>query len=485
MAIFRSNNPTTWAEIDQIVIDERAPTPSVTGVATNIAGYLAQFQRGPEELVEIGSTQEFEETFGRSSFSGNQNLKNKKFGRLRVRRVVSSSAAASLLTLKDGSDADILTLTASSKGAWGDSVSVVVSAGSESGVKIEVKDNSVNAVLPSEIYDNVDLTGKSQLEVDQIFAPSRLVVATVIGTPTDNLAILSETDLAGGSDGTVADTDYESALVDFEQEKSANFIFADKHNAAINGYLKAHAAATQDKMVIIAGSENDTVSAAIADVANYRDADGRIIYAYPWVQTRLDGVASFQSPASWMASLLSQTSPHIDPAYTANTQFLGGMLKLKRTISRAQYIQLKDGGIAAFEQDPDIGFKLKSGVVTQILNSSKVMIFRRRMADYLTTSVAFFLKNFQNAVNNRDNRLACGASIRQFIQLREQEGILPGDDEVQGGLAKIVDVETLNTDDSIALGYFKILWKQRIFSSMRYIVLTAEIGESVVVREGE
>lgn len=485
MAIFRSNNPTTWAEIDQIVIDERAPTPSVTGVATNIAGYIAQFERGPEEIVEIGSTQEFEETFGRSVFSGNQNLKNKKFGRLRIRRVVSSTAAASSLVLQDTGADPILTLSAASKGLWGNSISVKVSLGSETGVKIEIEDTSVNAVLPTEMYDNLDLVGKSQLEVDQIFAASALVKASVIGVPADNLDILAATNMAGGLDGTVLDTNYEAPLVDFEQEKSANFLFTDKHSATINGYLKAHAAATQDKMVILAGQENDTVSAALSDVENYRDVDGRIIYCYPWVQTRLSGVATFQSPASWMASLLSQTSPHIDPAYTANSQFLGGMLKLKRPISRAQYINLKDGGIAAFEQDPDIGFKIKSGVVTQILDSSKVMIFRRRMADYLTTSVAFFLKNFQNAVNNRDNRLACGAAIRQFIQLREQEGILPGDDEVSGGLAKIVDVETLNTDDSIALGYFKILWKQRIFSSMRYIVLTAEIGESVVVREGE
>jgi hypothetical protein len=54
---------------------------------------------------------------------------------------------------------------------------------------------------------------------------------------------------------------------------------------------------------------------------------------------------------------------------------------------------------------------------------------------------------------------------------------------VKTGKAKLVDTESFNTDASIAAGFFKILWRQRIFSSMRYIVLQAEIGESVVVTE--
>jgi hypothetical protein len=485
MAIFRSNDPTTWGEIDQIVIDERAPTPSIKGVATNIAGYVARFQRGPEELVEVGTTEELEEIFGRSSVSGNENLKMKKFGRMRIRRVVDSGAAQAQIELDDTGSTLALTLKAKDKGAYGNSISVKVEAGTlASTVKITVKDNNANAILPEEVYDNVSVIGLTQDDMSKLFASSKLVVAIAPSTaPSANLALVAETDLAGGSDGSASDTSYEAAIADFEQEKSCNFLFADKVSATINGYLKAHAAATKDKMVIVAGAEDNSVSAAIADVVNYRDGDGRIIYAYPWIQTRIDGVLKFQSPASWMASVLSQTAPHIDPAFQGNLQFLTGITKLKSTISRASYIQLKDAGIAAFELDPDSGHKIKSGVVTQIQDSSKIMILRRRMADYLTTSVAFYLKNFQNAVNNRDNRLACGAAIQQFIQLREQEGILPKDDEVQGGLAKLVDVETLNTNDSLAQGYFKILWKQRIYSSMRFIVLTAEIGESVVVTE--
>lgn len=485
-SISRTNDPTQWSELDGIYIDERAPAPSVRGLPANIAGYAARFQRGPEELVEVGSTQQFEETFGRSNFSGNQNLKNKKFGRLRIRRVVADDAAKASLELLDSTSAAVITLFAKDKGVYGNDLSVTVEAGTEaSTVKLTIKDTGTDAVLPDEVYDNVSLSGKDQDYVDTLLAGSRLVTGEIEDDVNTEPANISATKLTGGSEGTTADADYESALVDFETERAANFLFTDAASDAVNGYLEAHAAETKDKMVILAGGEEDSVSDAITDVADYRDADGRIIYAYPWVQTRIDGVLKFQSPASWMASILSQTAPHIDPAATPNTQFLGGITKLKRTITRSDYINLAADGIAAFALDPDIGFKVQSGVVTQIADSSKIMIYRRRMADFLTNSVGLFLKSYQNAVNNRENRVAVGAAIKQFVQQRELEGILPKDDEVEGGLAKLVDIESLNTNDSIAQGFFRILWKQRIYSSMRFIVLTAEIGESVVVREGE
>jgi len=106
------------------------------------------------------------------------------------------------------------------------------------------------------------------------------------------------------------------------------------------------------------------------------------------------------------------------------------------------------------------------------------------MTDYLTNSAARFLKNYQNAVNSSENRLAVKAAIETFVQQNQQNRILPTDSDLRSGRATLVDVESLNTDSTIAAGFFYILWKQRIYSSMRYIVLKAQIGTSVVVTEG-
>ncbi len=480
MSIFRSNNPADFDDVDGIIIDETAPAPNISGSPSNIALMVAQFQRGLQSLVEVGSIGELHEQFGKSSYSGNQQLKNKKFGRLRVIRVVASDGVVAKEEFASSAVDRIRFTAKQGVGVYGNSIQVKIEAGSSSGKKYTIKDTSTDAVLPQEVYDNIVI---SAITADT-FAASKLITATVLSSAAepDNAAF---TALAGGSDGTVADGDYEDAIALAAVERAGNFLFLDVYNSTRNGYLELHAAETQDKMVILAGPEVQTRADVVTDVASYRDSDGRIIYAWPWVETVISGVKVMTSPASWYASILSQTSPHIDPAYAANTQFLGGITSLKYQPSRADYIALKDAGVSAFEYDSDIGFKIKSGVVTQIANSSKVTVLRRRMADYLTDSVAKFLKNFQNAPNSKSNRTLVKGAIIKFIQDQESLAILPKDSEVKSGKAKIVDTESLNTDDSIAAGFFKILYKQRIFSSMRYIVLQAEIGESVVVTESE
>lgn len=480
MGIYRSTDPTVYDEVDGIIINESAPAPNIAGVAANVALMVAEFERGPLTLTEVGSIGELQELFGKSNtFGGNLALRNKKFGRLRVIRALDDAAVKGTITFDDGAVTDIITFVAKYFGAYGLLLKVTIEAGSDSGRKYTIEDTSANAVLPAEVYDNIVITAITA----ETFAASKLVDVSVDATSAEP-AIAAATALAAGSDGTIADVDYETAIAKAEVASSCNVLFLDTYNSARNTYLKTHHAATQDKMCILAGLETDARSDAVTDVASYRDSDGGLIYAYPWVETVLNGAVAFQSPASWYASLFSQTSPHIDPAYAANTQYLAGITGLKLSLTRADYIALKDAGISAFEIDATVGVKIKSGIVTQIADTSKLTVLRRRMAYWLTNSIAAYLVNYQNAPNTAEKRGEVGAAILAFVQAGERDKILPKDAEVQGGNAKLIDTESLNTDTTIALGFFKIQYRQRIYSAMRYIVLVAEIGESVVVTEG-
>lgn len=484
MGIFRSTDPTTWDDVDGIIVNESAPAPNVAGIAANIAILVGQCERGPGELTEVGSIGQFHEFFGKSNYGCNSALKNKKFGRLKILRVVASDALTAELTFQDDTEnpKDLIRFKAKQgKGQYGNRLQIKIESGSSTGKKYIIKDSSENTVFQQEVYDNVLL---AHVNEKKTFAGSQLIEAVVLNSSsepkeTDGFALLD-----GGSDGVVTDLDYAKAIDKAGVEQAGNFLFLDEHNSARNQYLKIHAAETQDKMVLICGEEEQSLSAAMADAANYRDVDGRIIYLFPWIQTSIDGVVRYTNPASWAASILSQTAPNVDPAFVATTNFTQGITGLKKYLTRSDYMQLKEAGVAAFEHDHEIGFKLKSAVVTQVSDQSKVTIVRRRMADYLTNSVGRFLKNYQNAVNSAANRALVKGSILSFIQSLEKDGILPKDSEIKDGVAKLVDVESLNTDSSIAQGIFKILWKQRIYSSMRYIVLQAEIGQGVVVKEG-
>jgi hypothetical protein len=482
MGIFRSTNPTDWNAVDGIIIAESAPAPNISGVSANIALLCGQFERGDTALTEVGSIGELFELYGKNDLmGGNLAIKNKRFGRLKIARVVAAAAAKASLACSSASTVRI-TFTAKWKGAYGNSITVTVAAGSTQGSKYTIHDGNPGAVLADEVYDNVLITSAIS---SGVFAGSKLVDVSVQSTAAEPSAAAA-TPLAAGSDGAVADTDYQTAIGLTEVEASGNVLFLDSYNTTRNGYLKTSMSNTQDKMCVICGPAGQSRATALTDVANYRDVDGRIIYAFPWLVTNINGVNTTVNPASFYASLLSQIAPNIDPAYAANAQYLAGVVGLEiPSLSRADYIALMAGGISAFENDSDIGIKIKSGVVTQIADTSKLMVFRRRMADYLTASIAKFLKNYQNAPNSKENRTAVKAAILSFIQRGEQEGLLPKDSDVKSGVAKLVDTESLNTDSSIALGYFKILYKQRIFSSMRFIVLQAQIGESVVVTEAD
>ena len=346
------------------------------------------------------------------------------------------------------------------------------------GFKVTIEDLNPDAVLPVEIYDGLTAAGLSA----STFAGSRLVDVTILSQASDPANQVA-TPLATGSDGTLVDTDYEAAIVLAEEEKAGNVIFLDQYNATRNGYLKSHVSSTQDKMCIVCGQAGDNKAAAVADAANYRDADGRVIYAWPYVQTSINGVLELTAPAAWVASIFSQTSPHVALSYTGNTGFLAGITDLEYKESRNSYISLNAAGVLCLERDLDVGFLVKNAVTTHILNTEKREVLRRRMADFLTTSIAYYLKNYQNDVNSNAKRDEVKAAILTFDALLVADKILPGAQEVKSGAPLLVDTESLNTDAVVASGQFRILYKRRIYSSMRFIVLQAEIGTSVVVTE--
>ena len=139
MSIYRSTDPTTWDDVDGIVINESAPAANVAGVAANVGIIVAQAERGLGELTEIGSIGELFELYGKNdSFGLNKSMKNKKFGRLRVVRVIPSGSVQAEETFDDGggSPVDIIKFKAKQgKGVFGNAIQVKIEAGSSSGKK--------------------------------------------------------------------------------------------------------------------------------------------------------------------------------------------------------------------------------------------------------------------------------------------------------------------------------------------------------------
>lgn len=483
MGIFRTNNPLEYDDLDGIVIDDRAPSPSIIGVGTGVAILVGQFQRGPIALTKTGNTQAFEDLYGKGfGFSGNVALANKKWSELRIVRVIADDGVLATLSLSNDTVPSLKFDFKGGKGAAGNLITVLVEAGTVTGQKYTITDTNPNFTIPPEVFDNIKI---ANVAADKPFQISQLIIATVLDVTTEPVVAVAAP-LATGDDGTVVDTDYEDALANAEGQDAGDIIFLDVYNQIRNGFLKTHIGLTVDKIGILAGGENDSPSTTETAVALLRDSAGRLIYAENFLETTIDGIPTFTSPASWYTSILSNSAPNIDPADVANTGFLFGVSGIKNDHSRNVYKSFMAQGVSSFEFDKDVGFKVKSGVVTQIVNRSKITVLRRRMTDFLTVSMAKFFKAFQNGPNRRTDRVAMKGAMLSFIEDDlEKNGILPKDSEVIDGKAKLIDIDSLNTNDTLAAGKNLIKYRQRLFSSMRFIVLVAEIGESVVVTEGE
>lgn len=485
MGIIRSNDPLTWGDVDGIILNETAPASNVAGVAANVALLVGQSQRGPSELKDITSLTMAQETYGKDKTKGlNKVLKNKTFGALKFIRVVAGNAAKATRTFNDGAVEDpvsIIKFDAKDAGSYGNNLKVKIEAGSIQGKKYTITDSNPETVLNPEVYDNILIAAAY---AENPFAKSKLATVTILSQASEP-ANAAEVSMAGGSDGVVADTDYENAIAKALVAGAGNVIFLDEYNATRNQYLKIHVAEARDKMVIVTGKSDDDSSDAIADVQNFRDTDGRIIYAFNDVITTVDGQEVIQPAAWWIAAAFTQCPAHVDLAFGENSQFFAGVIRLVHSLSPTEYKLLNKAGICSLEYDPDVGHKVKSAVVTQILNTEKQTILRRRMTDFLQDSLAKYLKNYSNGVNSATKRKLCKAGIVRFDDKLSADGpgqVLPNEKDMVGGaLHRLIDTESQNTNESIGEGFFKIVYKRRIFSSMRYIVLTTEIGPGVVI----
>ncbi len=254
MSIFYSTNPNDWAALDGIYIDEVTPPPSVVGVPTNVACIVGQFERGSTAMQSVGSPGDLYELYGNNlNYSGPVALQNKKFGALNVVRVVASSGgAAATHSFLNASSSSAIVFTALWEGAYGNNLQVTIAAGTTTGSKYTVHDGNPNAVFPDEVYDNVVITG---IAASNPFAVSNLIVGTPMRTNQGEPATISATSLSSGSDGSIADTDYQTAIALTQVDNSCNVLFLDSYNSARNGYLKTSMAATEDKMAIVAGRQ--------------------------------------------------------------------------------------------------------------------------------------------------------------------------------------------------------------------------------------
>lgn len=483
MSVIRSTNPSDWTAVDRVSIAEVEAPGAITDTGSYVAFLVGRFERGPVNVItRVTSAQHFQDLFGGfgANFDGYKAAVNKKWSGLHVVRVSNSTLQAAAFTLQATGGyglEDSVVATASSGGDWGNRLKVAVLDASDTSL-------SVGFALRVRLYDADDVLQDEELldnivDIDHLPADgdSKYVNFAQAISATLSPDVVADQDLLGGNEGTFADTDYVGSTSDhrglflLRSRKELAIVLAGKVSATINAGVKATVNSMQNAVGVIANPADVAVASAVSDVATYRL--DRIVYAFPYVKTYINGVLTTVPAHSFLAAALTRLAPHLDVAGGSKAENFAEIAGLSKVLEEDDYVDLNRAGILGFEQDDLFGFFVRNGVNTN-LDVAKLMIFRRRETDKLTKDIAQRLEFWRGKPNSERNRLAIKAEVDSYLS---QKVLLEEIEDFS------TDVESLNTESSLANGELHIKLLVKLFSSLRYIVLHATIGERVVVTE--
>ena len=471
--IFHTDNPLKYTELDGVIVTEKNPPPTIISAGSNNCVFVGQFERGPEnEPHFLSSISELQTLFGSNQvYTGNKALRLKRWSNLYVTRVVGSAATQAEVTL----DTDKLTVKAKWKGKYGNNIKITIAQGTQASTqKLVASEGDV-----VETYDNIEFAGKSNAELNEIFAGSTLIEVSDAHASVDP-SNTSDEALTGGSDGAASATDYQEAIQASNVNVSGKIFFTDDQSAGVKANL-ANFVKTEQNGQCILGPESLTTSVddAIADYDNNSDQQGRVLYAYNPVKLNIQGTLEEESPVFMLASILSNTPPHVSPAAARVTAYTETAVGVKFNLSRANLIKLKNAGILGFEDDPDLGIK----PVSADTPNPEMSVVRRRMSDFYINSISRYLKFYTNEPITAQRKSDILGAIYAFDSGLVANGVVPSDDEIEGGLAFRATINGIASQTEQDNGILKIRLERKLYASARYIVLQTTISERVVIVE--
>lgn len=352
----------TGVEITTSTLHSSAP-PAVPGAATVFMAGTTE--RGPlDEAVLVESLDDYVSVFGNRITGGT--LHDAAIGLFRsgVKRVVvgraaGAGAAAASITLKDKSTApglNTLTITASSKGAWGNDLKVEVKAGS--------KANTFRIVVTR---DDVVLVDRNNLaspaEAVTAFSNNRWVRAvnadSATAAPNNIPKVAAAASMTGGDDDLDAITDETeviAALDLFDEDYGPGVVIIPNYDAEdITTGLRAHCAAADSYRIgLVSPPQGLDLDEAIAAGEGLLDVGGEWVgTVWPWVGYRESSeVTRWVDPV--VAAAACRAMAHADGAWKAPAASPYNVLTffsaVERKITTADVKALARAGVNAIKR---------------------------------------------------------------------------------------------------------------------------------------
>jgi hypothetical protein len=493
--LFYSNNPADAVALEGITVSKTQADVPVTGVALNTVALVGQQVMGPDGAKVRTSPQSFSAMYGGRDAGGGgaitgqlwKAINNRAFSWPMVfSRARAAAAVKATANLVNGAST-IAVVTAASAGAWANGASgygltldVVAATDGDAthwNLVVKLAGNTVQVIQninTSTGFDNtLAATGSSEANL------ITLAKGGTSGRPTN---ITGEA-LASGSDGTIAASDYVTAL-----DAAANMVEADivvvceravdaTGQATLNAEMVRLAAANPQKLFVTWGgayaipgddvtAKNTQFTAGSSDFVIYC---GNTSWTYDKLaNSQVEGGAHLD-----MAAILSQTAADIHPGDEDNLGMCAGVRHLtNESLQRGDLISLKGAGISTLEK-VDGGFRFHTAVTTTGLEITDV-----RTAQYLMASIINSVKHDVRKPFTATRSKNMVGKIMNFLQAQQKEERFVDKDSATMG--KAFDIRFVQTDEERSRNLGKLQIKIRTIPHLLYLVLLQDIGTGVI-----
>lgn len=377
-----------------------------------------------------------------------------------VTAISGSEGAKASLVLKDQNEKDTVTITARKFGGAGNNIKIKVEEAPalEEGEAPESINILITDGVTFESFENMVMNSSSDLYlVDYINRNSELITAEDSSSPSTasgNIPAPTESNLTGGTPGTISNADYEAALEQLELDTDVDIVMAcDVTDPEIHALIEAHCMKMSTEAKNRIGFGTVAKGERVSDICKRTNvmASDRFVLVAPY------------GNLGALAGLISRLNYYESPTYKP----LSGIAKLEKYYTPSEQMELLKSGVIPLEAQRGRGIIVVKGIST-----SKEQISVTRIADHSVRGVKNIADMFIGTLNNQSGRTALKGKITEFLMGMEREGsIVPSTDGEEP--AFLIDVYSSESD--FAQGIVRVDLAVRPVRAMDYIYATIKV----------
>lgn len=429
-------------------------------------GIVGTFERGPVNTpTTIGDDTQYKKIFGNDGdYTGPKTVAGcfaNGANDLRIVRIVGKGAEVARVILNDEDSTPSIKITATSVGAWGNSLIVTVTQGNKDTVTLTITDGD-----SVDVFKNITLA--------DLPLKKNLAILTKVEQAEKLPKAVSDVTLCSGTDGAdVTDTDYigeitssgkRSGLKALEPVQVGLGICAQQYSEQIHLALISWAQNCDIeeglRIPILNTKPGIGVDEAVVQTVKLAPDNGRGIFVYPWVMPEdVDDDDYFVAPDGYYAGRLATLNPCQSPSNKA----VKGIQQTENNYTYAEVKVLTQARISPITLVPNRGFRIRNGV-TLSSDTAWGQINIRRQQDKMEMEL---YNGLQWAISeNHDEALWNSVATQCDAYLRTQQNL----GFIMGFLPTLCNSET-NPDENIIARILTFIVRWKPLYAADYLVM--------------